>query len=189
MSRSTVVFVACVLYPAPLRSFLMYLAMSGLFSARWSPDIHEEWMRNVRKDFPDITLIQVQRIRDLMDAHVPDCLVTGYELLIPSLTLPDQDDRHVLAAAIHCGADVILTFNLRDFPASSLGPHGISAQHPDPFIARWLATAPDTVCAAAQQQRASLKNPPLSVESYLASLERQGLATVVSKLRELSDLI
>jgi len=189
MSRSTVVFDACVLYPAPLRSFLMYLAMTGLFRARWSPDIHEEWMRNVRQDYPDITRGQVERIRDLMDAHVPDCVVTGYEALVPSLVLPDPDDRHVLAAGIHCGADVILTFNLRDFPTEVLAQHEMEAQHPDTFIATLLADAPDIVCAAAQQQRASLKNPPLSVEQYLTSLERQGLAKAVAKLREFVDLI
>ena len=56
-----------------------------------------------------------------MDRHVPDCLVTGYEPIIPTLTLPDPDDRHVLAAAIRCGAGSIVTFNLGDFPASALG--------------------------------------------------------------------
>ncbi len=112
----TVVYDACVLYPAPLRSLLMYLAMTGLYRARWTNDIHEEWMRNVQRDYPDVTRQQAERIRDLMNAHIGDCLVTGYETLIPSLALPDPDDRHVLAAAICCEADIILTFNLKDFP-------------------------------------------------------------------------
>jgi hypothetical protein len=102
--RQIVIYDACVLYPAPLRSFLMYLALTDLFSARWTHEIHEEWMRAVEKDYPDITRAQLERVRKLMDSHVCDCLVTGYESLIPSLTLPDLDDRHVLAAAIHCGA-------------------------------------------------------------------------------------
>jgi hypothetical protein len=68
---------ACVLYPAPLRSLLMYLALTGLFRARWTDAIHEEWMRNVRADYPDITCQQAERIRDLMNAHVRDCLVTA----------------------------------------------------------------------------------------------------------------
>ena len=54
-----------------------------------------------------------------MDEHVPDCLVTGYEPLISGLSLPDADDRHVLAAAIHVGASLIITYNLSDFPASA----------------------------------------------------------------------
>jgi len=81
MAQFTVIYDACVLYPAPLRSFLMYLAVTDLYHARWTNDIHEEWMRNIVKD-------QVERIRDLMNSHVRDCLVTGYEPLIGGLTLP-----------------------------------------------------------------------------------------------------
>lgn len=80
---------ACVLYPAPLRSLFMYLAMTDLFRARWTEAIHEEWMRNVQKDYPDISRAKVERVRDLMNAHVRDCLVEGYEALIPSLRLPE----------------------------------------------------------------------------------------------------
>ncbi len=140
-------------------------------------------MRNVQNDYPDISREKVERIRDLMNAHVLDCVVTGYESLIPSLVLPDPHDRHVLAAAIHCRADVILTFNLKDFPAETLRAHSIEAQHPDDFLTAQFHRAPDTVCAAARQQRQSLKNPPLSVETYLASLERQGLTQLVSILQ------
>ena len=118
-----------------------------------------------------------------------DCLVTGYESLIPSLTLPDPDDRHVLAAAIRCGADLIVTFNLNDFPRHALEPYGIEAQHPDDFLMHQLDFAPDVVCAAAKRQRQSLKRPPMSVDEYLASLERQGLAQTVSSLRRFAEII
>src|SRR5260221_12337375 len=138
MSQLTAIYDACVLYPAPLRSFLMYLAVTDLYRARWTNDIHEEWMRNVVKDHPDIERAQVEHIRDLMNAHVRDCLVTGHESLIPSLTLPDPDDRHVLAAAIRCGADVIVTANLKHFPAEAPTPFGIQAQHPDEFLTHQL---------------------------------------------------
>jgi len=189
MSRRTVVYDACVLYPAPLRSFLMYLAVTDLYHARWTNDIHEEWMRNVVKDHADILREQVERIRDLMNSHVRDCLVTGYEPLIMSLTLPDPDDRQVLAAAIHCEADTIVTFNLKDFPEDALKPYGIEAQHPDEFLLCQLELAPTVVCAAAQRHRESLQNPPMNVKEYLASLERQGLAQAVASLREFTDLI
>lgn len=189
MTQSTVVYDACVLYPAPLRSFLMYLAMTDLYRARWTNDIHEEWMRSVQEVYPDFTRQQAERIRDLMNAHVIDCVVTGYEGLIPSLTLPDPDDRHVLAAAIHCGADIIVTSNLKDFPERVLKPYGIEAQHPDDFLTRQLNLSPNHVCAAAKRQRQSLKKPPLSVDEYLASLERQGLAQTVHALRQFAELI
>ncbi|HEX4142177.1 MAG TPA: PIN domain-containing protein [Pirellulales bacterium] len=188
-SHFTVIYDACVLYPAPLRSLLMYLALTDMFRARWTSEIHDEWMRNVRQDYPDITQAQVENIRDLMNSHVRNCLVTGYEFLIPTLTLPDPSDRHVLAAAIRVGADVIVTANLADFPASQLSKYGIEAQHPDEFVMHLLDLAPQTVCTAAKHQRASLKKPPLNVEEYLASLQRQGLAQTVSALRQFAQLI
>jgi predicted nucleic acid-binding protein len=133
----------------------MHAAVTDLFRARWSDAIHDEWIRNVLKDRPDLSAEQLERTRELMNAHVRDCLVTGYESLIPSLTLPDPDDRHVLAAAIRCGADVIVTFNVKDFPDDALKPFGIEAQHPDDFLAYQLDLAPNVMCAAAKRQRES----------------------------------
>ena len=120
-----VLYDACVLYPAPLRDLLMRLALAGLFQARWTDRIHEEWPRSVLADRPDITAANLARCRGLMDQHVSDSLVTGYEPLIATLTLPDPDDRHVLAAAVHGGAGFIVTFNLRDCPRS---PGGATAR-------------------------------------------------------------
>jgi predicted nucleic acid-binding protein len=188
-NRFTVVFDACVLYPSPLRSFLMHLAMTDLFRAKWTRDIHEEWMRNVEANYQDIDRQQVERIRELMDAHVRDCLVTDYEQLIDSLVLPDPDDRHVLAAAVKCNADMIVTFNLKDFPATVLEPFGIEPTHPDDFIEYQMDLAPHTVASAAKRHRDSLKNPPRGVEDYLLSLERQGLTQTVATLRPYSALI
>jgi hypothetical protein len=167
----------------------MYLAMSDLYRARWSNDIHEEWMRNLQKDYPDLNRQKVERIRDLMNAHVVDCIVKGYESIIPHLILPDPSDRHVVAAAICCRADIIVTSNVKHFPNDILDPYGIQVQHPDKFLTDQINVAPSVVCAAAKRQRQSLKNPPMSVEEYLASLERQGLAQTVSSLREYSELI
>jgi hypothetical protein len=146
-------------------------------------------MRNVREDYPDITQAQVERIRDLMNTNVRDCLIMGYEPLIPALTLPDPDDRHVLAAAIKGGADVIVTFNLQDFPVEVLKQYGIEPVHPDDFLHSQLDLAPNVVCAAAKRQRESLKNPPMTVAEYLESLERQGLPQTVSGLRQFAELI
>jgi hypothetical protein len=189
MGHFTVIYDACVLYPAPLRSFLMYLAITDLYHARWTQDIHEEWMRNVVKDHVNISREQVEHIRDLMNAYVRDGLVTGYEPLIDSLTLPDPDDRHVLAAAIVSGAKTVVTFNLKDFPEQILKPYGIEAQHPDQFLTLQLSLAPDVVCGAAKTHRSSLKKPPMDVEAYLGSLERQRLGETVSCLRKYSEFL
>lgn len=189
MTQLIAVLDACVLYPAPLRSFLMYLAVSDGFRAKWTDTIHEEWMRNVRDAHPDMTQAQVERIRDLMNSHVRDCLVRGYEWRIPELYLPDPDDRHVLAAALHANADVIVTFNLADFPTAILSGYEVEAQHPDQFILGLIDASPELVCQAAKRQRESLKNPPLTADAYLASLERQGISNTVAALRQHGDQI
>lgn len=189
MSNFTAVYDACVLYPSPLRSFLMYLALTDLFRARWSQQIHEEWMRNVVANFPDISQQQVERIRDFMNEHVRDCLVTDYESLVDALKLPDPDDRHVLAAAIHCRASVIVTFNLKDFPESELSKYQIEAQHPDEFCAHLFDLSPDVVCQAARLQRASMKNPPKTVAEYLELLATQGMKSTSEFLTECKELL
>lgn len=175
---------ANVLYPAELRNFLMHLAMTGLFRAKWSAEVHEEWIRNLLINRPDLSRVQLERTRDLMDKHALDALVTGYEDLIPGLNLPDPGDRHVLAAAIRGRADVIVTMNLKDFPDAVLNSFGIEAQHPDEFILHLLGLSPGTVLSAARAHRESLKNPPKTESEYLDTLERQGLTQTVSILRE-----
>lgn len=184
MSKLTVLYDACVLYPAPLRDFLMHLALTDIFHAKWSARIHEEWIRNVLKARPDLRRSQLERTRSLMDAHVRDCLVEGYQSMIDTLKLPDQNDRHVLAAAIVGQAHVILTFNLKDFPQLALSSYNIEAQHPDIFLNQLIEVAPDKVYTAAKRHRASLKNPPKNRDEYLAILERQGLPMTVAKLRQ-----
>jgi hypothetical protein len=99
ISTFTALLDSNVLYGARMRSLLMELAMSGLFRARWSPDINQEWMEAVRKK-TGIELDKLKYVADCMEHAVPDGLVSGYKTLIPALTLPDPDDRHVLAAAI-----------------------------------------------------------------------------------------
>jgi predicted nucleic acid-binding protein len=180
----TAFYDANVLYPSELRNLLMHLALTGLFRAKWSADVHEEWISNLLKKRPDLTRDKLERTRMLMDKHAVDALVTGYKDLIPGLQLPDPGDRHVLAAAIRGHADVIVTMNLRDFPSEIVGSFGIEVQHPDEFIVRLLDLAPGAVFAAAQNHRQSLKNPPKTLAEYLETLERQGLTQTVSVLRE-----
>lgn len=108
----------------------------------------------------------------------------GYEKIIETLTLPDEDDRHVLAAAIHCRADVILTFNLRDFPASVLSQFGVEAVSPDVFLAELFETEADNICLAFERQLKSLKNPPRTQTELLETLETNGLRETVKKLRK-----
>lgn len=181
-SPFTAVYDACVLYPAPLRDFLMWLGLSGRFRARWSEQIHEEWKRNLLQNRSDLTREQLDRTSALMDRAIPDALVAGYEPLISGLTLPDPDDRHVLAAAIRCNASVIVTFNQKDFPGDVLAPFGIEAQHPDEFVENLFDLDQAAVVGAAQRQRTLLKNPSMDTDLYLEMLLRQGLVQTVKAL-------
>jgi hypothetical protein len=183
------VYDANLLYPAPLRDLFIRLAQAGLVRARWTDQIHDEWLRNVLKDNARLSPERLARTRALMNEAVRDCLVTGYEDLIASLSLPDPDDRHVLAAAIRSGAEVILTFNLADFPAATLERFGVEARHPDDFLADLLDLAPGAVCTAVKRQREGLRNPPKTAQELLATLEGHGLPQTVARLREFIDLL
>ena len=184
VARFTAFYDADVLYGSQLRNLMMHLAMTGLFRARWSADVHEEWMTALLRNRPDLSREKLERTRMLMDRHAEDALVTGYEDLIEGLHLPDPNDRHVLAAAIRGRADVIVTRNVRDFPADVLGPFGVDAQHPDEFIVHLLDLAPGLVIEAARRHRESLRNPAKTTEEYLEMLEGEGLTETVSVLRD-----
>jgi len=189
MATFTALYDACVLYPAPLRDLLMRLALTDLFRARWTDQIHDEWIGSLLEKRTDLDREKLERTRQLMNTHVRDCLVTGYEPLIDALTLPDPNDRHVLAAAIRTRAHVIVTFNLDDFPAEYVDRFGIEAQHPDEFITHLLDLAPAAVCAAAKRQREALKNPPKSVDDLLSALANQHLPETVMRLAEYEHLL
>ncbi len=190
MSRFVALYDACVLYPAPLRDFLMRLALTGLFQARWSAEIQDEWIRNVLRDRQgEITPAQLSRTRELMEKAIPDSVIEGYSHLIPSLTLPDPDDRHVLAAAIVAHADVIVTFNLKDFPLEELAKYNVEAIHPDAFAMAQIGLSRPKVCEAVQKQRAALKNPPKTAAEFLDDLERQGLPLTAADLRDYATLL
>jgi hypothetical protein len=139
--------------------------------------------RAILRSRPGIEPGKVNRLRGLMNASVPDCLVEAYEPLVDGLKLPDEDDRHVLAAAIACRADVIVTFNLGDFPAESLSPWGIEAWNPDEFLLDLADVDPKRVWGCLQRIADSRRNPPGTVEDVLAQLERSGLIEASAALR------
>lgn len=179
-----------MLYPAPLRDLLLELAAGGgLYRAKWTEDIHEEWIRNLLNDRPDLKPEHIHRTRELMNLAVPDCLVRGYQELIPSLTLPDENDRHVLAAAIVSASDAIVTFNLKDFPKPVLDRYQLDLIHPDDFVFNQLGINDAAVLVSVQRCRLRLKNPPRNAAEYLDTLERQGLPKTVSRLRAYAGVI
>ena len=182
MNRYTALLDANVLYPAPIRDLTIQLALTDLFRARWSADIHREWVEALLRNEPQRNRAALERTCNLMDRAVRDCLVTGYERLIPALRLPDEGDRHVLAAAIVGRCDVIVTQNLKHFPADVLSPLGIEAQHPDVFLSSHLNSSPGKFCDAVRKVRTRLRNPPYAVRDYLDTLTRQGLVATAAEL-------
>lgn len=106
-----------------------------------------------------------------------------------SLDLPDPNDRHVLAAAIVGRADVIVTRNLKDFPADRLAAYDLEAQHPDTFVRHVPDLDTAIALSAVRDQRVSLKFPPKTVNEYLDTLTRQELPETVAFLRRWADLI
>ncbi len=189
MANFTAVFDACVLYPAPLRDLLMNVAMTEQFRAKWTEEIQREWVRNLLKNRADLTEEQLQRTVDLMNQSVPDCLVENYEDIVEVLTLPDPDDRHVLAAAIVCQADVIVTNNLKDFPQKVMEKYQIDVQSPDTFLSHLYDLNPAAFCKAVHAQRQRLRNPEQTAEQLLETLYRQGLPMTVKKLSGVIELI
>lgn len=174
---------ACVLHPAGLRDLLIRVAMTGLFRARWTDHILDEIVRSILRRRPDLDHSQLDRTRQLMCDAVPDCLTTGYEGLIDHLTLPDPDDRHVLAAAIRAGSGVIVTENLSNFPTEALEPYNIEAQTPDVFVVHLIDLAPTTVAGVVQAQAAALIDPPMTAPEVLDHLARSGLPRSAALLR------
>lgn len=184
-SRFLAVLDANVLYPAPLRDFLLSLADLGLYKPKWTNEIQDEWIRKVLLNRPDLKKPQLEKTRIAMDSAFPDATITNYESLIKGLSLPDKNDRHVLAAAIRVKADVIVTANLKDFPPAYLKTFDIDVQHPDEFITNLINLDKTKSLEALDNQVKRLKNPPKTMDEVLAILEKCGLSNSVSILRTL----
>ena len=178
---------ANILYPAPVRDIFLQLSADNLFRAKWTAEIHREWINALLRNEPHRDRAALERTRDLMDRATLDCLVAGYETLIPTLELPDPGDRHVLAAAIVGHCDLIVTFNTKDFPETALAPFGIDVLHPDIFLARQLDLAPDAFSNAIRKILSRLVAPPISTQEYLAILSKLGLVTTASALAEIPE--
>lgn len=166
----------------------MRLAITDLFKAQWTDRIHDEWIGALLREDKH-SRETLERTRELMDRHVRDAKVFGYESIIDGLTLPDPDDRHVLAAAIHCNADAIVTFNLKDFPPKALEPFGLEAIHPDDFIFYQIDLNPLVCCRAIRAQRVALNNPALDVDTFLSILQKLQLPQSVSRLKDYVDFL
>jgi hypothetical protein len=180
-----VILDANVLYPASLRSFLLYLAYNEIFQPKWTTQINDEWQRNLASKLPDLTVEKLQGITDTMNRAFPDALVTDFESIINSLTLPDARDRHVLAAAIKADGDYIITHNTKDFPQNVLAFYNLEAITPDKWVMRLLDQDFEGVIESLHMQVESLTNPPKTIEEVVSSFAKCGMKQTSAKLRSL----
>ena len=176
--RFAAVLDANVIYPAPVRDLLLNLADLEIFSPKWSEIIHEEWIRNLLIKRVDLSRSKLMRTVKIMNSAFPDAEVYGFEELIEELELPDLDDRHVLAAAIHSKADAIITFNQKDFPSKYLNEFSIDVYSPDKFLNLLYKLSPEIVNKAFLNQLASLQNPPKTKEELIETLVSCNLKSV-----------
>jgi len=188
--RYTALLDANVLYSVAISDALMEVAATGIYAAKWSKAIDDEWVRNLAKNKKRAETDFHTR-RDSMHDACPDWEVPeeGWKLIEPCLSLPDLNDRHVLAAAVAGHADSIVTINIKDFPSSILDPLGITALHPDEFLLQQLQLEPLVVLPAFKAMRARLKNPAFTPEKFVDAMERNGLIQTAAFLGQALQLI
>jgi len=184
VARFTAIFDANVLFSMTITDIALEAAQADFFRPRWSADIHDEWIRNLLKKNDKHDRARIDYRRKTMDSAFPDALVAGYEDLVHVLDLPDQDDRHVLAAAIVGNADVIVTKNVKHFPDSKLAPFAIEVQHPDTFLIHQRGLNPAKFLECVRRCRSRLKNPPKTADEYLDGLKRAELVVLASELAQ-----
>jgi PIN domain len=189
-ARYTALLDACTLYPIAMTDALLSLATAGLFAAKWTREIEREWIAALENRWPDLRgRLEVRR--DAMRDAVPDWEVpeAAWAPLVASYDLPDQDDRHVLAAAVAGLADCIVTSNLRDFPVKIVGAYGIEVVDPDRFIINQWDLDPLIAMASFKRMRARWRNPQSSPENFAKALEQGGLPSTAQRIRDAAELI
>jgi predicted nucleic acid-binding protein len=186
---SVAVFDACILYPFHLRNIVVQTAVDRLVEARWTDEIHEEWIRNLTAGTPAISFERLQTTRRLMNDALPAATVSGYRDHIPVVSLPDPDDRHVVAAAIAASASTILTWNLRDFPVRELKKFGLRRETPDAFLADLYDKIPNLTVGSLANARRNLSKTRVSASEFIHILNNQKLVHLARRVQKhLTDL-
>lgn len=186
---SVAIFDACTLYPFHLRNVLVQMAVDRLVDARWTEEILDEWIRNLTANAPALPIERLQVTRQLMNDALPAAMVAEYHTHIPAVSLPDPEDRHVVAAGIAAGASLIITWNLRDFPPTELGKYCLQALSPDAFLSELYDEVPGLVVGSLANARRNLSKTRLSESDFVELLKNQKLIRLAAKiLKHLADL-
>ncbi|WP_300590345.1 putative toxin-antitoxin system toxin component, PIN family [Microbacterium sp.] len=169
-----------VLYGALLNDFVLELADRGLFRPLWSHDVLFELAKNLVKNGEDPALVR-KRVSTMED-YFADAMVTGYEDLVPTMT-NDTKDRHVLAAAIRGGAEVLVTFNTKDFPVQAVERFDLEVVHPDDFLINQLDLYHAPTLRGLVELVAGYESPTMTVDDFLLALTRAGVPKFVEATR------
>lgn len=189
MSKIRALLDANVLYGSFPRDLLLSLFAKGMYEAKWSEKITQEWVSHLLANRSDIPESAINRTLALMHKIEPVALVERYEHLIAQVQIPDKDDRHVVAAAIACGAQKILTWNLGDFPNSVLTVFGVIAESPDKFINDLIIDDPTAVVGIFRGVRERMKAPPMSVDTFFEALKDNRLFLTARQLARYRNLL
>lgn len=173
---------ANVMYPFRTRDVLFTFAQQGLFRARFTEQIIDEWTGSLIRNKPEMresVLEQAAVVRNVFR----ECFVTGYEPLVEGLDLPDPEDRHVLAAAIKCSAQIIVTENQKDFPQEALEAHDIEVMGADDVLANTFDLFPIEGARALRTVRLRYQNPSFTPSEFLWDLTKLGMPKLAAMAR------
>jgi predicted nucleic acid-binding protein len=174
LARYTAVLDTCVLVPIALADTLLRIAERELYRPLWSDRILREAIDVVTRIHPEIPSGKIAKRFAVINENFEDARIEGWEDLEAAITLPDPDDRHVVAAAVRGRADAIVTANTRDFPPQALDQLNIEVIHPDDFLLSQLDLAPRVILDILREQASQTKRPPLTPVDLIARLARAG---------------
>ncbi len=188
--RCSVLLDACVLYQLAIADSLISLAASGIFSAKWTKKIEQEWIYALEKKRPDLKG-RLNYRRDCMREAIPDWEISenAWQAITSAINLPDPNDVHVLAAAIAGNVNYIVTKNTRDFPKREVRLHEITIIDPDRFIINQWNLKTDQVIMAFKKMRMRRKRPRETVEEFAHTLAKNGLPNTAKKILEAKNYL
>jgi predicted nucleic acid-binding protein len=175
---------ACAIYSPTARDLLLYFATVKMYKPFWNAAIHKEWISSLTSTRKDIDREELERISESMNTEFPDAKIAGLSRLIKGLTLPDMEDRHVLAAAIVSESDVVVTWNVKDFPKTYLKRFGITAITPDEFLLRMISGRAGKF-EMFIEELVSLSDPPVTPAELLKRMEKCHLTKTSSRLLQM----
>ncbi len=181
--RFTCVLDTNVIYPIHIRDILFWFAYYDLFTPKWSAHIFDEWIDVMKRK--GVEEKEIQKRTTVVNDAFPDAFVINYESLVEDLDLPDEKDRHVLAAAIKTNANIIVTDNLKDFPAEYLATFGLSAKSADDFLTDIIDLNQKLAVKAFLELVQNMRNPDLDEYQVLDMYRRIGLTDTANYLHSL----